>query len=165
MPVPKMFTPKELYDKLVPMLRDLKEKQDKGEMLCHYEQKSVSLNILLPVASSDFLIILQTELSAALWARLRMSDHKNDQDILDQHVTRVFDSPLRSPGNMSPSTNQFLRRKPHQESLVMASGSECVICVQDSFIILLNSQALNHLCELRDNCRIQIYVKLKILEA
>lgn len=48
----------------------------------------------------------------------------NDQDILDQHVTRVFDSPLRSPGNISPSSNQFVRRKPNQESSFLSSGSE-----------------------------------------
>lgn len=92
-----------------------------------------------------------------------MYDNKNDQDILDQHVTRVFDSPLRSPGNMSPGTNQFLRRKPHQESLVISSGSKLnfhyhTITITSNYNNV-NSQAPNHRCEHRDHYLIRIYEK------
>lgn len=167
--LPKQLTSKELYDALVPKLRAVKEDQEMRELL-HKKLAEVSFGILWLGSFSELLNNPQTEQSSklfddALCAKLRLYDNKNDQDILDQHVTRVFDSPLRSPGNMSPSTNQFQRRKPHQESLVLLSGSELMFNVQNIILIPPNSQQLNHLCELRDHCRIQIYVKLKTGEA
>lgn len=43
-------------------------------------------------------------------------DDDDDQDILDQHVSRVWSdmTPHRSPGTLSPSM-QFGRRKPQHE--------------------------------------------------
>lgn len=56
-----------------------------------------------------------------------MDDDKDDQDILDQHVSRVWSdrTPHRSPGNISPGNqlgHQF-RRKPHDMQFV-AGGSK-----------------------------------------
>lgn len=53
-----------------------------------------------------------------------LDDDKDDQDILDQHVSRVWSdmTPHRSPGNMSPC-NQFQRRKPH-EMMCAPGGSK-----------------------------------------
>lgn len=47
-----------------------------------------------------------------------LDDDKDDQDILDQHVSRVWAdrTPHRSPGNLSPGNQlnqQFQRRKPY----------------------------------------------------
>lgn len=41
-------------------------------------------------------------------------DDDDDQDILDQHVSRVWsdNTPHRSPGTLSPASIQFNRRKP-----------------------------------------------------
>lgn len=43
-------------------------------------------------------------------------DDDNDQDILDQHVSRVWSDMTpnqRSPGTLSPCIQQLSRRKPH----------------------------------------------------
>ena len=58
-----------------------------------------------------------------------LEDDKDDQDILDQHVSRVWNerTPHRSPGNLSPC-NQFQRRKAHELSFV-AGGSEFFLMI------------------------------------
>ena len=43
-------------------------------------------------------------------------DDDNDQDILDQHVSRVWSDMTpnqRSPGTLSPCIQHLARRKPH----------------------------------------------------
>lgn len=54
-----------------------------------------------------------------------LDDDKDDQSILDQHVSRVWSdmTPNRSPGNLSPC-NQFQRRKPHELAAYAAASSE-----------------------------------------
>lgn len=56
-----------------------------------------------------------------------LDDDKDDQDILDQHVSRVWAdrTPHRSPGNLSPGNqfNQAFRRKPYDIHLA-AGGSK-----------------------------------------
>jgi hypothetical protein len=65
----------------------------------------------------------------AISAKLMLDDDNDDQDILDQHVSRVWSdrTPLRSPGNLSPcnASNQFQRRKPHETAFSCGSSSEC----------------------------------------
>lgn len=58
-------------------------------------------------------------------------DDKDDQDILDQHVSRVWSdmTPHRSPGNLSPCNNPFQRRKPHHEMTFAAGGSKIILIV------------------------------------
>lgn len=55
-----------------------------------------------------------------------LDDDNDDQDILDQHVSRVWSdrTPLRSPGNLSPcnALNQFQRRKPHETAFSCGSS-------------------------------------------
>lgn len=65
-----------------------------------------------------------------------LEDDKEDQDILDQHVSRIWSdmTPHRSPGNLSPCT-QFQRRKPH-EIVFVAGGSES----QTFYLITQNSE-------------------------
>lgn len=61
----------------------------------------------------------------AISAKLILDDDKDDQDILDQHVSRVWSdrTPHRSPGNLSPGNqlNQQFRRKPYEST---APGSK-----------------------------------------
>jgi axin 1 len=56
-----------------------------------------------------------------------LDDDKDDQDILDQHVSRVWSdmTPHRS-GDLSPC-NQFQRRKPGHEMAFVAGGSKKII--------------------------------------
>lgn len=55
----------------------------------------------------------QADFAQAIWDRLRMDD-TSDQDILDQHVSRVWNdlTPGRSPGGMSPCPTNFAQRRP-----------------------------------------------------
>lgn len=61
----------------------------------------------------------------ALSAKLILDDDEPDQDILDQHVSRVWSdlTPHRSPGNLSPCAQNLQRRK--QELAQIMAGSEC----------------------------------------
>ena len=62
----------------------------------------------------------------AISAKLMLDDDKDDQDILDEHVSRVWSdrTPLRSPGNLSPGNplNQFQRRKMHETTFSCGSS-------------------------------------------
>lgn len=62
----------------------------------------------------------------ALSAKLILDDDKDDQDILDQHVSRVWSdlTPHRSPGNLSPCTQQLQQRRKNAELAHIAGGSE-----------------------------------------
>lgn len=66
----------------------------------------------------------------AISAKLILDDDKDDQDILDQHVSRVWSdrTPHRSPGNVSPGNqlSQQFKRKPHEMQFV-AGGSELIV--------------------------------------
>lgn len=64
------------------------------------------------------------QFAEAISAKFMLHDDKDDQDILDQHVSRVWSdmTPHRSPGNHSPSA-QLQRKKPYEMSF-MAGGSE-----------------------------------------
>lgn len=54
--------------------------------------------------------------------KLGILDDKNDQDILDEHVSRVWSdrTPQRTPGNVSPR-NLLHRRRP-QETTALGAG-------------------------------------------
>ena len=63
----------------------------------------------------------------AISAKLMLDDDKDDQDILDQHVSRVWAdrTPHRSPGNLSPGNPfnlTYQRRKPYE--IHSASGGK-----------------------------------------
>lgn len=60
----------------------------------------------------------------AINAKFILIDDKDDQEILDEHVSRVWSdmTPHRSPGNASPC-NQFQRKKPH-EMVFVPGGSK-----------------------------------------
>lgn len=97
---------------LMPKLEAVKKEQDRMELL---NKK------LLEVEQSK-----SNKLFAdAISAKLMLDDDKDDQDILDEHVSRVWSdrTPLRSPGNLSPcNANQFQRRKMH-EAATFSCGS------------------------------------------
>lgn len=59
----------------------------------------------------------------AISAKFMLDDDKDDQDILDEHVSRVWNdmTPHRSPGNLSPC-NQLQRRKLHDGPMVFVPG-------------------------------------------
>lgn len=61
----------------------------------------------------------------AISAKLILDDDKDDQDILDQHVSRVWSD--RTPGNLSPGNqlNPQFRRKPY-EMHSTATGSKFI---------------------------------------
>lgn len=73
-----------------------------------------------------FFLILKVEQSKsnklfvdAISAKLILDDDKDDQDILDQHVSRVWSDRTPhhlSPGNLSPGNqlNPQFRRKPYE---------------------------------------------------
>ena len=64
------------------------------------------------------------QFAEAISAKFMLQDDKDDQDILDQHVSRVWSdmTPHRSPGNHSPSA-QLQRKKPHELGF-MPGGSK-----------------------------------------
>jgi axin 1 len=55
-----------------------------------------------------------------------LDDDKDDQDILDQHVSRVWSdmTPHRSPGNLSPCTQQLQNRRKNHDMNYIAGGSK-----------------------------------------
>lgn len=61
-----------------------------------------------------------------------LDDDKDDQDILDQHVSRVWAdrTPHRSPGNLSPGNPMFQRRKPYD----IAAGGSNVLMIYNYLI-------------------------------
>jgi axin 1 len=73
------------------------------------------------------------QFAEAISAKFLLNDDKDDQDILDQHVSRVWSdmTPHRSPGNHSPC-HQLQRKKPHEMSFV-PGGSKRIILQFSSF--------------------------------
>ncbi|CRK99467.1 CLUMA_CG012685, isoform A [Clunio marinus] len=91
----------QFLEQLLPKLEKLKHDQDLREMMRkNFSEGEQARNHKL--------------FADALSAKLMLGDDKDDQDILDQHVSRVWSdrTPHRSPGNISPC-NQFQRRLPH----------------------------------------------------
>lgn len=92
-PIPK----EEFVSQLMSKLEMLKQEQEKGELvhkkLLEVEQSEKSQSNKL--------------LADAIRQKFPVDDNDNDQDILDQHVSRVFSdlTPNRSPGTMSPCPN------------------------------------------------------------
>jgi axin 1 len=84
------------------------------------------------------------QFAEAISAKFMLHDDKDDQDILDQHVSRVWSdmTPHRSPGNHSPSA-QFQRKKPHEMSF-MAGGSEFKgrLAIHQKFYMILLSTGI-----------------------
>lgn len=101
---------------------------------------------------------MQVEQTKKLLAKIMAGDDNNEQDILDQHVSRVWSdtTPRRSPGNLSPCA-QFQRRRPQHEMMIAGGsmspdrdGSSIKIC---KFLLLL--QAHNHRCVHQNRCPTQ----------
>ncbi|CAG9806135.1 unnamed protein product [Chironomus riparius] len=108
---------------LLPKLEAVKKEQDRMELL---NKK------LLEVEQSK-----SNKLFAdAISAKLMLDDDKDDQDILDEHVSRVWSdrTPLRSPGNLSPGNplNQFQRRKMHETTFSCGSSIQSSMRVSKS---------------------------------
>ncbi|XP_070498680.1 axin isoform X2 [Chironomus tepperi] len=108
---------------LLPKLEAVKKEQDRMELL---NKK------LLEVEQSK-----SNKLFAdAISAKLMLDDDKDDQDILDEHVSRVWSdrTPLRSPGNLSPCNqlNQFQRRKMHETTFSCGSSIQSSMRVSKS---------------------------------
>ncbi|KAG5681122.1 hypothetical protein PVAND_010582 [Polypedilum vanderplanki] len=110
--IPKNLSPDEFLRILIPKLEAVKKHQETTELLGKK---------LAEVDKSNKLFV------DAINAKLMLGDDKDDQDILDQHVSRVWSdrTPLRSPGNMSPcnTSNQFQRTKQYETVLSCGSSS------------------------------------------
>lgn len=69
-----------------------------------------------------------------------LDDDKDDQDILDEHVSRVWSdrTPHRSPGNLSPcnALNQFARRKMHEATFSCGSSKFIIFILNLHFILI-----------------------------
>lgn len=108
-PIPK----EEFVSQLMSKLEFLKQEQEKGELvhkkLLEVEQSEKSQSNKL--------------LADAIRQKFPVDDNDNDQDILDQHVSRVFSdlTPNRSPGTMSPCPN--ISRARRHELSVFPGGS------------------------------------------
>lgn len=61
-----------------------------------------------------------------------LDDDKDDQDILDQHVSRVWAdrTPHRSPGNLSPGNPMFQRRKPYDIHIAAGGSNFSMIVIK-----------------------------------
>lgn len=77
----------------------------------------------------------------AISAKLILDDDKDDQDILDQHVSRVWAdrTPHRSPGNLSPGNPLLQRRKPY-DIHIMGGGSK--LSIHSHFYIIYSKTKL-----------------------
>lgn len=102
-------------------------------------------------------------LADAISAKLILGDDNTDQDILDQHVSRVWSdlTPLRSPGNLSPCTQQLQKKKNPELNPAIAGG-----CKYTSKFRLKNSSFFHKITqvtrqfELQNPCQNQICANL-----
>lgn len=94
---------------LIPKLEEVKRKQDLEERLERLQDESSLPADRLPLATSQ---VNDRALAEAIREKFAVDDD-NDQDILDQHVSRVWKdlTPHRSPGTMSPCPPLPSRRR------------------------------------------------------
>lgn len=119
----------------MPKLEAVKKEQDRMELLnkklLEVKNKFYFKMLTIEIKNDEKIKVEQSKSNKlfvdAISAKLILDDDNDDQDILDQHVSRVWSdrTPHRSPGNLSPG-NQFsqqFRRKPYEMQFT-AGGSE-----------------------------------------
>lgn len=99
----------------------------------------------------------------AISAKL-MADDTDNQDILDNHVSRVWNerTPHRSPGNLSPGTNFQRPRRPHENALAMglAASKLFINSCLHKFFNNYSQKAHNRRCARLSQCQNQISISL-----
>lgn len=95
----------------------------------------------------------------AISARL-MADDTDNQDILDNHVSRVWNerTPHRSPGNLSPGTQFTRARRPHENMVAigLSASKRFVNSLLYKFLKFSHTKAHNLRCARLSPCRNQI---------
>ncbi|XP_063708556.1 axin [Culicoides brevitarsis] len=97
-----IVSPNDLFKELLPKLEQVKKEQEQNEKLAQKLQQADLTN---------------KSLAEALRERLMVEDQP-DQDILDQHVSRVFSDltpVLQSPGNATPGPSQQHSQQQQQQ--------------------------------------------------
>lgn len=99
----KPMDPKTFIEVLTGKLKLVKEDQDKKEHFNRVltEMHPIDEHQARPIVPTQIQQTHQKALTAAILRKISPQIEDNDQDILDQHVSRVF-SPLVSPGTSSP---------------------------------------------------------------
>lgn len=95
----------------------------------------------------------------AISARL-MADDTDNQDILDNHVSRVWNerTPHRSPGNLSPGTQFTRARRPHENMVAigLSASKRFVNSLLYKFLNFSSTKVHNLRCARLSPCRNQI---------
>lgn len=143
-PKPYTMDPQLFYNTLIEKLEKLKEDQD-GRGRCKHSLTSVDQNCSKSSTTlsmpSNLSSSVQREtqahqkaLTAAIFKKFSPLNDDNDQDILDQHVSRVF-SPHLSPGTISPCQAVTSRPLPPLPQRGHEPGMECT-CPSGNFLII-----------------------------
>lgn len=160
--------PELFYNVLKPKLEKLKQEQDKQERLesalTAFNQTDLKSSTTLSMRSNLSTSVQretqahQKAFTAAIFKKFPQLNEDNDQDILDQHVSRVF-SPHLSPGTISPCqmvASRPLPPLPHRALEPTTEISSTTGKIYEYLLIVTYSNYLNlSIYQVHNQCGIQ----------